>query len=761
MIATTPGLIIDPPGARDRDDAVWVERTTDGWDVAVHIADLTDTVRIASTVDVVARRRAASQYLPERTVHMLPSPVVDAATLIDGGERPTCVTEFHVASNGTVSDIRHRRARLTDGHVLSYADAAAALTTSAHPLHNALHAAQDVAAVLHRRRQQAGALAIYDLASGWVSDGDTGLRRLSTAQRHSTYIIVAELMIAANAATSTVALDRGLPIIFRNHRLSPVAPPHDELMDDLRRAVAGAADPWSVATRHRLPTLLRPATYDAHVSGHYGLRIPSYCHSTSPLRRYPDLIVQRQIIAAAQGDTLPYSAERLATLADELTARIRQIRRAQRDRDERQRRDFSHQHVAARTCQNLHPDAFREVVKVAVTSPAPPPEVDHELQHRLTHSTIGLPDAYQVLFVAHGQAWQTLRGAAMRWLTSHPEHAASLLNIHRQLTRSAPSDWYDHETTLHGQPHFTAAVTIHDSHGTHRSRNRTGPTKTIARRHAALNLIATLAGLPDPSPAQHASLSTSSATPAAGVPAVGSAVTPTVHTAPSAHSTPDSDGGRAAALPVDNPVGVINEWQQHGVLTTVSWDYARSGPSHSPLFTCTMTATHPATGHRLTAEGTGPAKNTAKSGAAVVLVQCLLALQPQPTPPSGDDARTTPSTQSPALPVAATRSDASSTALPRRRTEYNALSTLNAWKQAELITSPIWTTSVPVAAEPPSADHRVLARFQLSVTATHQRTARELVGSGSASSKATCRRRAAKNLCEQIRDLDSDIPVTV
>src|ERR1043165_1005961 len=216
--------MVDGPDTVDRDDAIWVERSDNGWDVAVHIACVADIVPPGGVADRGAAQRKRTIYLPDNVVPMLPRETEDRATLHPHKPRPVITVAFHVGFDGTVAHSHVAESTLANSVAMDYAEATAAITDPVHPHHQALHEAHDVAHVLLADRRQHGALVLYVLSRGLASDGDSGLLRLNPSERHSAYIVVAELMIAANQATAEFAADRNVAILFRNHQPATAAP---------------------------------------------------------------------------------------------------------------------------------------------------------------------------------------------------------------------------------------------------------------------------------------------------------------------------------------------------------------------------------------------------------------------------------------------------------------------------------------------------------------------------------------------------------
>lgn len=586
MAPTARGIMIDRAGTPDRDDAIWAEAADGGWELTVHVACVADAVRPGDAADRRAARQAQTVYLRDSAIAMLPRATGAAATLSAAHERPALAVTWHLDADGRVSGERIRRGTLPRPAELDYESATAAIIDRAHPQHQALAAAHDAAQVLLARRRADGALALYDLARGWASDGDGALRQLAAVERHAAYIVVAELMVEANRLIAGFCVNGDIPALFRNHQAAAAAPPREELMADLGLAAGGDGEDWQRETaRQRLAHLLRPAVYAPHAAGHFGLRLPWYCHATSPLRRYPDLVTQRQVLAALRGERPPHSAGELEEIAAAVNAAIQERRDSRtewlKEKDKRRRRA----ELAGGGYRDVPSEQFHRLVKLAVKEQLHTPELEGELLRRAAADELQARDAYPVLTAA-GPEWEAGRAALAGWLARHPEHAVTLASIHaRNLGMETPL-WDESHVGTVNEPLFSARAGIDADGRVTWSATRTARRKDTARQLAALSLIAGLAGQPDPSPAS-----------------------PALVQAPAPDGPSADDDARS-------PVTVLNELGQTGVLLDIGYKYEQNGPPHDPEFTCTATARHAPSGEPLAADAAAKNKKTAKTAAA-------------------------------------------------------------------------------------------------------------------------------------------------
>jgi ribonuclease R len=338
---------IDPDTAKDFDDALSVRREGDGIRAWVHIADVSHFVLAGSPLDRGAAERANSVYVPGRVAPMLPHELADDLCSLRPNQDRLCVTvELPPAGEPLFyrSAIRSR-ARLTYDQ---------AERRDAEPeVVEALELADELARELRRQRFARGALRIESREIAFEFDGHGGVERAWPESEPQAHALVEELMILANEAVAGLLAGRHRETLYRVHerpdpqaiallfaRLAdldvptPPAPEEDRL--SAAEAASLAADASEAVTEYvarsgrgseAFPTLvlrsLKQARYDPRNLGHSGLASPAYCHFTSPIRRYPDLVCHRALLRelGATDDSPP---EDLAVLAEHTSVRERE-----------------------------------------------------------------------------------------------------------------------------------------------------------------------------------------------------------------------------------------------------------------------------------------------------------------------------------------------------------------------------------------------------------------------------------------------------
>ena len=625
---TQSALMIDASTTRDRDDALTITPTTTGWDVAVFVANVADLVPAGSPADRTAATRVETRYRTTAAVPMLGAQLVQAATLSATQDRDALAIRLRVSAAGDVALAGLGREVLAAGAcvAITHDQVTAIREDPDHAHHAQLSAAAQLAQVLTGQRRAAGAFVVYDLTRGLVSGEDGRLLALPEGHNAAAYVIVQELMIAANAAVAQYAIDAELPILFRNHLRNPVAPADVDRLADLAAALSTVTTTAELAAlQGQLNTAISKATYGATVRGHIGLQVPAYTHATSPLRRYADLVTQRQLLAHLDGTELPYTAVQLATIAEAL-ATITAERDTESEAVQKARtRRVTAAAIADGDYQHMNDREFLRVLRLG-TEAAPPASVITELFTRATDGRLHAGHV-AVLYATDQSDWATVREKLSAQLRdAHAYLALSILSAWQQIDGgqiTAPT----FDTDITGPPHQRSFATrAHLEERT--TRWHLGTVKKATEQAAVWELLDIIGGhIPSADPT---ALPPPSPEPEPQTPVVESVEKPEAAPTPPAPAGTWDAVALAAALGADetqrarrrakalsNPVGWLTTLATTIGAGELHVDIHADGLPHDRTFTVTLTA-GPAT-----ATATGTTIKTAKTAAAHTAITAL------------------------------------------------------------------------------------------------------------------------------------------
>src|SRR4051812_9887901 len=363
-----PLITIDPPDAKDHDDAVHAEPDADpgnkgGYILHVAIADVAFYVRPGSALDRDALTRGNSVYFPDRVVPMLPERISnDLCSLVPGEPRGALAVRMVVAADGRKRSHSFHRILMRSAAKLSYAQAQAAIDGTPDDvtgplLDRILKPLYAAYALVKKARDERDPLELEIPERKILLKPDGTVDRVIVPQRLDAHKLIEEFMILANVAAAEMLEKKGLPLIYRVHDEPSVEKVHNlqEFLKtlDLPFAKSGALQP-SVFNRvltqvkgHDAEPLVNEvvlrsqaqAEYAAENYGHFGLNLRRYAHFTSPIRRYADLVVHRALLRAlglGEGE-LPdtETPETLSEVAAQISVTERRAMKAERETADR------------------------------------------------------------------------------------------------------------------------------------------------------------------------------------------------------------------------------------------------------------------------------------------------------------------------------------------------------------------------------------------------------------------------------------------
>ncbi len=352
-------VTIDGETARDFDDAVSIDRTAHGWRLRVSIADVSRYVKEGSEIDTEAYARSTSVYFPDRCVPMLPEALSNGiCSLNPGVDRLTMTAELEFDSGGRVTKKRFYESVIKSAERMTYTNVKKllhnedeALTERYSAILADLRLMAELAEKLSEGRKEAGSID-FDLPEPQIIiDIEGNVEDIVRSERNVAHRLIEEFMLAANRAVAEEFSSKDIPFLYRIHE-----EPDEESIRDFVEFIAGfglhfksgggpkafqkilksvEGKPEERLINHVLLRSMKQAVYSEENAGHFGLAFRDYTHFTSPIRRYPDLIVHRLLKLLIHGRYGHDVRDRVETLLPEMaghtSARERKAMEAERE----------------------------------------------------------------------------------------------------------------------------------------------------------------------------------------------------------------------------------------------------------------------------------------------------------------------------------------------------------------------------------------------------------------------------------------------
>nr|WP_250063512.1 ribonuclease R [Stenotrophomonas mori] len=373
-LRTLPLVTIDGEDAKDFDDAVYCEPNRDGFRLVVAIADVSHYVRPGRPLDEEAQRRATSVYFPGYVVPMLPETLSNGICSLRPDEDRMCfVCDMQVDRKGEVTASRFYEAVMRSHARLTYAQVWSAVgeddagaKAALGPVLPQVQSLHQLYRILAKARQRRGAIEFESSEVRFVLDNRGEVTQAGMLVRNDAHKLIEECMIAANVEAARYLLASHIPVPYRVHERPPESK-YADLLEFLKEFKL-SLPPWGKVQPGDYTKLLkkvreRPdaallesvllrsqslAVYTTENNGHFGLALDAYAHFTSPIRRYPDLLVHRAIKYALSGgprDKYAYTPREMEALALQCSERARRADEAEREVDERFRAAWMEKHV--------------------------------------------------------------------------------------------------------------------------------------------------------------------------------------------------------------------------------------------------------------------------------------------------------------------------------------------------------------------------------------------------------------------------------
>lgn len=320
-------ITIDGEDTRDIDDAISLERDGQNYILGVHIADVSNYVKLNSKLDREAYARGTSVYFPDRVLPMLPKALSNGACSLNEGEdryAMSCFMTFD--SNGKKTDYKICESVIRSDHRMTYTEVTAILDgdrqlnkkySDVAPMLRDMH---NLCLKLESRRKAAGSIDL-DVKEAHIYINEDGEIVIPDYERSVSHRMIEQFMVSANESVADYAFKRKAPFLYRVHEqpspekastffsflrdlgITPTGDVHNLQPTDFQKILKGVEGlPYSPVVNRVMLRSMQKARYCEDNLGHFGLASQCYCHFTSPIRRYPDLFVHRVLKKLLAGD---------------------------------------------------------------------------------------------------------------------------------------------------------------------------------------------------------------------------------------------------------------------------------------------------------------------------------------------------------------------------------------------------------------------------------------------------------------------------
>lgn len=582
-------VTVDAASTRDIDDAFTIETNGDGLTVWVAIAAPALAIPIDSPEDREARALGATRYGGPRVLQAMLPPMISegSCTLQAGVDRPAMVMRIEMSANLEPELAEVLQADIRVAQRLTYEDVPR-LAADAGPMQPMLARAIQLGTALLDARRRDGGLAFFDAVRFLYANEEGTIKQATSKGDMVGHIVIQELMILTNRLLAAWAIRQDLPFLYRNHQTKLATPPAADLAQQLLVQARDAVTTTDLLME-RMRTLMGTADYGAVATGHYALHLPQYSHSTSPLRRYADLVNQRQVFAHISGQTPPYSQGQLHDLVEPLNATLTKAKedRALSMKQATQRR--ASRALGAGRLASLGSPELVQAIKLSARAGAIPIELEDFLIDRMESNRLEdkVLDAL-VEASTFGKAYSpTLLLAWSRLMATRPEHSKHFLMFAVQTLLAEA--YSSSERAVAGG--FEVTVRLRRAHDRFPIEVKAvAGRKKDADNLASARAMCAFVGSPD-----------------------------LVRDAPAAVAAPAPALAPAPPAITGNPKGALLETCQKRKWPMPEFECTQVGPSNAPVFSCTVRVRAPAQPF----EGASTGHSTRKAAEAAAAADAL------------------------------------------------------------------------------------------------------------------------------------------
>lgn len=485
------GFTIDGPFSVDLDDALWIEKNDDGYVAHISIADAGAFVPMNSRIDFRALSLGFTRYFSSGGIScpMLPKHLISYyLTLEEGEKRPTITLSVPISEKLEFGEANLEHTYLTSCARLTYEDADRFMQEG-----NAfsLRDAQTLSKRLLEKRKSDGAFVLFNREKGLAVNEEGNLVSFAKASMHNSYILVQEFMILANQIVAQYFSRNNIPCLYRNHLPGDDAPERSEMLNRLESALASGDTQILRELCKSISSSVCRASYGVDTKGHFGLNLRSYLHFTSPMRRYADLVNNRQLTAHLLGRDLPYNSENLEDIAAHLNGLKQRIKDEETIRYEQRLARRSSEALESDDFSSIKEGQFYKVIQTAIDRSTVTIALESEISSRLEDGLLKNNEILMILSKTPKEdlLWKDIRKRVLDWLEQTPQKTVTIFHnakISPDLSICENKNFrLSHHTAI-------ASLTLGDEH--YQSLPQTAKSKKESSALACFDLLTIIAG---------------------------------------------------------------------------------------------------------------------------------------------------------------------------------------------------------------------------------------------------------------------------
>jgi dsRNA-specific ribonuclease len=296
-------------------------------------------------------------------------------------------------------------------------------------------------------------------------------------------------MILANSTLAKYFAENGIPCLFRNHKAKKSAPAREDLLSDIGLILARADSSGINNVRNKLKVILGRADYSPESSGHYALNLLYYMHFTSPVRRFGDLAVNRQLTARLKGLPLPYSHEDLVSISEHLNLSEKKNRRRKYLPED------TGSMVIPEKLYGLGDKGFSTVFGYSLWSGSITPAIEQEFLRRLDSGKLKTRDLYAALFKGELDKMAMITGPVIDHVRREPQEAVSILSMAAQLLQSEPPVYETRRLYPQSNPIYLSTASMFFKDQNYLSEPMESTSKKASQQLAAVSLLENILGI--------------------------------------------------------------------------------------------------------------------------------------------------------------------------------------------------------------------------------------------------------------------------